>query len=127
MDEHARVPWLARGIPQQRTRHAQMLGEEDVVLETPKQILAAPREAFDAPALERRRKLRGRQRVRPALVPDLRSNQTAALDKRGELAPDRLNLGELGHPPLSLGRQVPPEPPEQRARREPTAHPAPRE
>src|SRR5947199_10360791 len=106
MDEHACVLRLARGVPQQRARHAQVLGEEDVVLETPKQILAAPREAFDAPALEPRRKLRGRQRVRPALVPDLRSNQPPALDKRGELTLDRLNLGELGHPPLSLGRPL---------------------
>src|SRR2546423_1456739 len=57
MDEHARVLRLALRVPQQRARHAQMLGEEDIVLETPKQIIAAPREPLDAPALERRRKL----------------------------------------------------------------------
>src|SRR5690348_15314212 len=77
IDEHACVLRLAGGIPQQRAGHAQVLSKEDVVLETPKQVLAAPRERLDAPALERRRKLRGRERVRPALVADLCCNQPA--------------------------------------------------
>ena len=87
-DAHTPWPWPV----------TQMLGEMDVALEFPQQVLAAAREAQDTPAPQRRLDLGRRERTCPARVEDLDVLDLAALDARRELAPDRLDLGKLRHP-----------------------------
>src|SRR5207249_5743716 len=58
-------------IEQERARHAQVREQIEVVLELPHQVLAATREALDAPPAQRRLDLGGSERPAPARVMDL--------------------------------------------------------
>jgi hypothetical protein len=69
--------------------------QERVVLELPDQVLAAPREALDAAALDGVDDGLGRKRQAPARVGDRQPRDDAPLDEGRELAADRLDLGEL--------------------------------
>ncbi len=89
------------GRPQQQVAgHPQMHDQRDAVVEHDDQVLAAPPDRRDPPALQRPLD-RGRQlRPRPALVEDL-----GALDRPPdglglELAADGFDLGELRHPSM---------------------------
>ena len=53
---HALVRRARRRVVEQRAGHAQVHEQEDVVLELPDQVLAAPRQPLDAPALRPRRR-----------------------------------------------------------------------
>ena len=60
---NARVRERCRWLPQQRTRHAQVLRQVNVILEAPHEVLATPSQALDAPPLERSHELRRSQRA----------------------------------------------------------------
>ncbi len=92
---------LPLGFTKHHARHAQVLGQVNVALEAPQQVLAAPGQALDTTAAQRCRELLGRERARPARVEDLQPLQRGALDERGELTSYRLDLGKLGHHALA--------------------------
>ena len=75
-EAHAAVARRLRRVEQQRARHAQVQQQVDVVLELPDQVLAAPRERLDAPALDRGGDLRARERAAPARVEHLERAST---------------------------------------------------
>jgi len=54
---HTNVCGLGLGLAQNGAGHAQVLGEEHVVLEAPHQVLAPPAKGVDAPPLQRCREL----------------------------------------------------------------------
>ena len=89
------------GRQEQRPGHAQVHEQEDVVLAAPRRGTcrggrgARPRR----PSTASRERL-GRERQAPARVEDLQRVERAPLDARGELAADRLDLGQLGHPSM---------------------------
>jgi hypothetical protein len=71
--------------------------ESETAFEPNNQILATPLDGGDSTALEPTDDVLEVHRTREPLVEDLdRSNHPAAQD-RGELGPDGLDLGELGH------------------------------
>ena len=100
-EAHPPVARRLRRVEQQRPGHAQVQHQVDVVLELPDQVLAAPRERLDPPALDGGGDLGARDRGAPAGIEHLEPLQHPALDARREVAADRLHLGQLGHP-LSL-------------------------
>jgi hypothetical protein len=69
--------------------------QERVVLELPDQVLAAPREALDATALDRVDDRLGGERQAPARIGNRQPRDDAPLDEGRELAADRLDLGKL--------------------------------
>ena len=81
-----------------------MLREEHLISEAPQEVLAAPVETLDAPPHKCVGQLLGRERARPARVEDLDAQQAPALDERGKLAADGLDLGELGQGLPSIWR-----------------------
>ena len=97
LEPHACVRRLGVGVGQDPAGHAQMLGEVDVALEAPQQVLAPPSQPLHAAPDERRHELLGGQRTRPARVENLHPLEHHALHERGELASDRLDLWKLGH------------------------------
>ena len=101
LDAHARVRGLGVGVGEHRARHAQVLGEVDVALEVPQQVLAAPAQSsLHAPALRARRSSSAGASGRDQRGSRISTcAQPPALDERGELAADRLDLGQLGHAP----------------------------
>ncbi len=105
LEAHAHMRRLRRGLAQNRTGHAQMLGEEDLIGEAPQEVLAASLETFDAPPDERVGQFGGRERARPARVKNLDPQQAPTLDQGRKLATDGLDLGELGQG-SSLWRQT---------------------
>src|ERR671939_25118 len=74
------VPKRRGRVEQQRAGHAEVHEQEDVVLELPHQVLAAPRQSRDAPALDGRRQLGRRERLAPAGVVDRERAERPALD-----------------------------------------------
>ena len=93
LDAHARVRGLVLRVPQQRSRHSQVLREVCVALELPQQVLPAPAQAQYAAALERFGELPRRKRTRPARIEDLDPPHAPAGDQRRELGANRLDLG----------------------------------
>ena len=76
---HARVRGLWLGVHEHGAGHTQVLCEVELVLEAPKQVLAASAEALHAPAAQGVLELRRRHRARPARVEDLDLCQRLAL------------------------------------------------
>ena len=76
--------------------HDQGLG----AVERQQQVLAAPPQALDRPPADRRAQLGRRHRPRPALVEHLQPLDPLPGQLGLELAADRLDLGQLGHPPV---------------------------
>ena len=88
------------GSQQHRAGHAQVLergGRRPRRLHT--RYLPRLPSRSTRPPLERVGQLPRRERPRPARVEDLDALQPAPLHQRRELAPDRLDLGQLGHRP----------------------------
>lgn len=82
---------------QEAPRHPEVNQENETALETDNQILATPLNGGNSVTLEPADDLLESHRTREPLVEDLdRPHHTAAQD-RGELGPDGLDLGELGH------------------------------
>ena len=82
-------------------RHAQVLGQVDVALKAPQQVLATPSQPLDTTSGQGAGELLGGERPRPARVEDLQALEHRPLDERRELASDRLDLGKLGHRALA--------------------------
>ncbi len=97
LEDDSRVRRRAARVQQQRPGHAQMDEQEHLVLELPHEVLAAPAEPLHVPAGDRVDDALGRQREAPARVSHLQGAQPAPLDVRREVAPDGLDLGQLGH------------------------------
>jgi hypothetical protein len=87
---------LGLGLTQHGAGHAQVLDEEDLLLETPHEVLAPPGESLDPPADQGIRELLRFERARPAGVEDLHAQQAVTLHEWGQLATDCLDLGKLG-------------------------------
>ena len=102
---HAGVLRLLVG-EQEVSGHAEVHHEVHVVLERDDQVLPAPAEPLDDPAVERVCDRLGRRRVGPARVEHLDVLEPPPLDGGRQLAANRLDLGKLGHPPGS-SRPVP--------------------
>ncbi len=96
LDPRAHVGRLGSRLTEDRPGHPQVLDEEDLVGETPYEVLAAPLQALHAPPHERVGQLLRGERARPAGVEDLHARQAPTLHEGGKLAADRLDLGELG-------------------------------
>src|SRR3712207_9486053 len=58
LEAHARVGRVRRRVDEQRAGHPQVREQEDVVLELPHEVLAAPSEPLDAAPLEDRKSTR---------------------------------------------------------------------
>ena len=97
VEGHARVQGPLRRAQQQRAGHSQVQHQVGLGLELPDEVLAAAPEALDGAALDRGGDLVGHQRERPAGVVDHQPLERPALDVRGQVAADRLDLGQLGH------------------------------
>ena len=79
-------------VGEHRSRHPQVLGQEDLIREGPQQVLAPARKPLDATPLQSGRQLLGGERTRPAGIEYLDPAQPAALHEGGKLASDRLDL-----------------------------------
>ena len=99
VDPHAEEATIgvARGHEQEVARHAQVHDEVDFVGQLADQVLAAARERLDPASLDRLRHLLGRRGLAPARIEDLDTLDRPSDHRRLELAPDRLDLGQLGH------------------------------
>src|SRR5206468_9138624 len=75
----------------------QVHDEVHVAGQVPDEVLAAPGEPLDAPPRDRPLDLGDRQGQAPARIGDAQRAQHAALDARGQLAADRLDLRQLWH------------------------------
>ena len=107
----------SRRAKQQVPGHPQVHDQGPLTLEPQQQVLAAPLDRLDRPALERLdQPLRG-SRPRPALVEDLHGLDPPADHLGLELAADRLDLGQLGHARVVLRRSLRPAPGAAHARR----------
>ena len=94
----ALVAGAGRRVDEQRAGHPQVHEQEHLVLEIPDEVLAAPVQALDAPALDGAPAARRARAARTTARRRSRSSrERAALDERRELAADRLDLGKLGH------------------------------
>src|SRR5439155_23026923 len=77
--------------------HPQVHGEREPFIEAQEQVLAAPLDGLDRAALERALHLVRRHRSGPSRIADLDGLDRPPGDRPVELAPDRLDLGQLGH------------------------------
>ena len=93
IDAYAGVRRLGVGIEQHCAGHAQVLNQVHIILQVPNQVLALPAKRLHPPPLQRIGQFARLERSRPARVEDLHALQPASLYQRGELAPDRLDLG----------------------------------
>ena len=105
--DRARVGRARLGVVEQVAGHAQVDQQEQLVLELRDQVLAAPSERLHAAADERAEHLVRRTRRGPARVAHAVDDEHAPLQPRGELAADRLDLGQLGHLGAEASRRGP--------------------
>jgi hypothetical protein len=89
----------AVGGEQQVARHPQVHDEEDLVLELPHEVLAAPRNALDRAAGDGGLDVCRVRGLAPSGVEYLHVRDHAPLDRGGQEALDRLDFGQLGHAP----------------------------
>jgi hypothetical protein len=71
--------------------------ENETTLKPDDQILATPLHGADSPAFEETDDVLDIHRTRQPLVEDRDRSKYPAAQDRGELGPDGLDLGELGH------------------------------
>jgi hypothetical protein len=96
-EPHALVRRVVGRVEQERAGHPQVHEQEDLILQLPHEVLAAPAERLHA-ASRHGLDDRGRvQRQAPARVVDTQVGQLPTLDDRGQPAADRLDFGQLGH------------------------------
>ena len=88
---------LSPGRVAKGSRHAQMHDKRPPAGEPPEQVLAPAVERHDPVADQSPGDDRRVDRPRQARIDDLRGLDRRPLEDRGEVAPDRLDLWQLGH------------------------------
>ena len=88
--------------------HPQVRDERAPGVELEQQVLAAPPHPGEALAVELEPDRDRIERRRQPAVADVGADDRAPGDARREAAPDRLDLGQLGHPVSLAGRMRPP-------------------
>jgi hypothetical protein len=98
LESDPRVGRVARRVDQERARHPQVAEEVQIAVQLPHQILSSSTQALDAPAGERvGDELRGLG-PGPSRVEDLDPREDLPLQVGRQLASNRLDFRQLGHP-----------------------------
>src|SRR3954452_14999571 len=102
--QEARVILGRRREPQQVPGHAQVHEQRGAVVELGDEVLAAAAERLDADALQAGGDGLGRLGIGQPVVEYLYLGERSPAEVREQPAPDRLDLGQLGHQPIVSSR-----------------------
>ena len=88
---------MTRRLEAECPGHAEVDEERRSALETYDEVLPAPLDCGDSLAFELGDDLPGVVRARQPKIEDLDARERLSLEPRGQLAANRLDLGQLGH------------------------------